>query len=96
MYIKIFLFFRAHLINQRIYNIDYDLLTIKQEDETRKILDYIGLNWEDACMSPEQNTRSVATASNIQVRKKVYKGSSEAWRKYEPYLDGEFDSLPSS
>ena len=80
-------------LNQRIYNIDYDLLTIKQEDETRKMLDYIGLNWEDACMSPEQNTRSVATASSIQVRKKVYKGSSEKWKLYKPYLAGAFDCL---
>ena len=80
-------------LNERIYNIDYDLLTIKQEDETKKIFNYIGLNWEEACMSPEQNTRSVATASNIQVRNKVYKGSSEKWKLYKPYLAGAFDCL---
>ena len=42
-----------------------------------------------------ENERSVMTASQQQVRKKVYTGSSEAWRKYEPYLDGVFDGLPS-
>jgi hypothetical protein len=35
----------------------------------------------------------VKTASQQQVRKKVYKGSSQAWRKYEPFLGGAFDEL---
>ena len=48
------------------------------------------------CTSPQKNKRIVRTASQQQVRQKVYQGSSEAWRKYEPYLDGAFNSLPSS
>ena len=55
----------------------------------------IELSWEEACLSPHKNKRSVRTASQQQVRQKVYKGSSEAWRKYEPYLNGAFDSLKS-
>jgi hypothetical protein len=35
----------------------------------------------------------VATASNIQVRKKVYSGSSEKWKQYKPFLAGAFDCL---
>jgi hypothetical protein len=33
-----------------------------------------------------KSERSVRTASNQQVRKKMYKGSSEEWKKYEPWL----------
>ena len=79
----------------RIYNLDYEKLTTDQENQTRKLLKHLELNWEDACLSPHKNNRSVRTASQQQVRQKVYKGSSEAWRKYEPYLEGAFDGLPS-
>ena len=80
----------------RIYDLDYEKFTIDQENETRKLVNYLELNWEEACLSPHKNKRIVRTASQQQVRQKVYKGSSEAWRKYEPYLNGAFDSLPAS
>jgi len=51
----------------------------------------LGLDWGDACLSPQDNNRSVATASNMQVRQKVYKGSSEKWKRYKPYLNGVLD-----
>ena len=82
--------------NSRLYNLNYENLTTDQEDQTRKLIKYLGFNWENACLSPQSNKRSVRTASQQQVRQKVYKGSSEAWRKYEPYLNGTFDSLSSS
>jgi hypothetical protein len=80
----------------RIYNLNYESLTTDQENQTRKLIKYLDLNWEDACLSPHKNKRRVTTASQQQVRQKVYQGSSEAWRKYEPYLNGAFDSLQSS
>ena len=80
-------------LSKRIYNIDYEQLTVNQELETRQIIEYIGLEWDERCLSPQNNTRSVATASNVQVRKKVYQGSSEQWRKYQPFLTGALDSL---
>ena len=79
----------------RIYNLDYEQLTVNQEEETKKLIKYLGIDWETSCLSPHKNKRSVRTASQQQVRQKVYKGSSEAWRKYEPYLNGAFDGLPS-
>ena len=79
----------------RIYNLNYDKLTINQEDETRMLIQYIGLEWEDCCLFPHNNKRSVRTASQQQVRKKVYQGSSQAWRKFEPYLNGAFDQFES-
>ena len=79
----------------RIYNLNYETLTTDQENQSRKLIKHLGLNWEKACLSPEKNKRSVSTSSQQQVRKKVYKGSSNAWHKYESYLNGAFDSLPS-
>ena len=77
----------------RIYNLNYDNLTINQEKETKAILEYAGLQWEEGCMSPQNNKRSVKTASQQQVRQKVYKDSSQKWRRFEPFISGAFDSL---
>jgi tetratricopeptide (TPR) repeat protein len=77
----------------RIYDLDYEALTERQEEETRKLIDYLELEWSDACLSPQDNTRSVATASNAQVRQKVYQGSSEKWKRYQPFLNGALDHL---
>ena len=85
--------FWINSLNNRIFDLDYELLVKKQETETRKLLGYLELDWDKQCLSPHQNTRSVATASNLQVREKIYKGSSQKWKKYEPFLNGAFDSL---
>ena len=82
--------------SDKIYHLNYDNLTDEQEIETKKLINFLDIGWEDACLSPHSNKRSVRTASQIQVRKKVYKGSSDVWRKFEPYLDGIFDELPES
>ena len=85
--------FWSQSYSDRIYNMDYDKLTEDQEPETRRLIEYLGLNWEEACLAPQNNKRSVNTASQQQVREKVYTGSSQAWRKFEPYLKGLFDEF---
>ena len=80
-------------LSKRIYNLDYELLTVNQKSETRQLIEYLGLDWDENCLSPQNNTRSVATASNLQVRQKVYQGSSEQWKKYQPFLNGALDGL---
>ena len=89
--------FWTNALNKRIYELNYELLTVNQENETRKLIEYLCLDWDENCLSPQNNPRSVATASNLQVRQEVYQGSSEQWKKYQPFLDGAFDcflSLP--
>ena len=77
----------------RIYDLDYERLTEEQEAETRNLIDYLELGWQDACLSPHRNIRAVKTASVEQVRQQVYRGSSQSWKKFEPYLAGAFDEL---
>lgn len=77
----------------KIYELDYESLVVNQDAETRNLVKHIGLDWEDACLTPQNNDRSVATASNVQVREKVYQGSSEKWKRYRPYLRGALDYL---
>ena len=77
----------------KIFNIDYDRLTIFQEYETKNLIAYLELDWEDACLSPEKNKRSVRTASQQQVREKIYTGSSQDWLKYQKFIGTVFASI---
>ena len=70
----------------RIYDLNYATLTHNQEAESRKLLAYCGLDWQEAVLRFNENKRSVKTVSNLQVRQKIYTGSSEAWRQYERHL----------
>lgn len=79
------------LLPGRIIDLNYEALTKHQGDETRKLINYLGLEWDDACLSPQYNGRHVATASNAQVRQEVYQGSSERWKRYRPFLNGVLD-----
>ena len=85
--------FWTNTLSDRIYQLDYEQLTVNQGSETRQLINHLRLDWDEKCLSPQNNTRGVATASNVQVRKKVYKGSSEQWKKYLPFLNGAFDCL---
>jgi hypothetical protein len=85
--------FWGNSLSKRIYNLDYELLAVNQESETRQLIDYLDLDWDEKCLAPQNNTRSVATASNLQVREKVYQGSSQQWKKYQPFLNGALDGV---
>ena len=77
----------------QIYDLDYEKLTQRQEIETRNLIEFLNIGWEEACLFPENNSRSVNTASYSQVKRSVYKGSSQKWKRFKPYLNGAFDSL---
>jgi len=78
--------FWHELFPNQIYDINYENLTTNQEEETRKLLQYCELEWDENCLSFHTNKRAVKTTSSMQVRQKMYQGSSEAWRKYEEQL----------
>ena len=85
--------FWKKLFNNRIYDVDYESLTVNHEDEIKKLIKYLDLDWEERCLSPEKNKRVVTTASNKQIRNKIFKGSSQKWKNYKPFLNGALDSL---
>ncbi len=77
----------------QIYDICYEDLTSNQEQETKKLLEYCELDWDKNCLSFHKNKRAVKTASSLQVRDKMYQGSSEAWKKYETHIRPLIDGL---
>jgi len=85
LYVELMDFWHKLFPNQ-IYDIEYEKLTINQKKETENLLKYSELEWDENCLNFHKNKRAVETASASQVRKKIYQGSSEAWKKYESYL----------
>ena len=69
-----------------ILEVPYEGLVADQEGWTRKILDFVGLEWDERCLSFHETKRSVVTASAWQVRQKVYRRSVERWRNYEKFI----------
>ena len=83
----------SDLYGARIIQLDYDALTRDPATRTRALLADLGLPWQDACLTPQDNPRVVRTVSQMQVRQPIYAGSSDDWQQYQPYLGGAFDSL---
>ncbi len=71
----------------RFLEIEYEETVNNLEGQARKLIDYVGLPWNSACLSPHKKKRSVLTASKTQVIKPVYKTSVKAWKRYEKQLE---------
>ena len=80
----------------RIIDVEYESLTTNPSEEIRALVRALSIEWHDDLLAPHLSSRFVRTASVTQVRDKIYKGSSEAWKKYESFLVGAFDSLQKS
>jgi tetratricopeptide (TPR) repeat protein len=70
----------------RVHRVLYEDMIENTEAEVRRLLDYLGLPFEAACLDFHTNTRAVRTASSEQVRQPIYSGALEQWRHYEPWL----------
>ena len=51
------------------------------------MLEYCDLDWDENCLNFHTNKRAVKTVSSLQVRQKMYQGSSDDWKKYEKHLE---------
>jgi Flp pilus assembly protein TadD len=76
----------SELPSGTILEVPYEELVSDQEAWTRKILNFIGLEWDERCLVFHETKRSVVTASAWQVRQKVYRQSVERWRNYEKFV----------
>ncbi len=67
--------------------IRYEGLVEDTEGVTRRMLQFFGLEWDEACLRFYETNRQVKTASDVQVRKPIYKGSLDKWKHYEKQLE---------
>ena len=71
---------------QEILNIKYEEVVSDVKKETKKILGFLDLNFEEICLEFYKNKRSIYTASVVQARKPIYKNSINSWRNYKNFL----------
>jgi tetratricopeptide (TPR) repeat protein len=70
----------------KIYRVNYEQLINDFEPEVRRLLDYLGLPFEENCLRFHENERFVMTVSADQVRMPLYKTGVDQWRHYEQWL----------
>ena len=69
-----------------ILEIDYEAVVDNTEASARRMLDYIGVEWEPQVLEFNELDRPVKTASVWQVRQPIYKTSTAKWKRYQGYL----------
>jgi Flp pilus assembly protein TadD len=69
-----------------LLDVPYEELIADQEGWTRRILEFLGLSWDERSLNFHDTERSVLTASYWQVRQKVYNSSVGRWRNYKKFI----------
>jgi len=70
-----------------IFDFDYDAMVAKPEPQIRELLNFCGLDWEEACLEPHLGTGMIRTGNVSQIREPLYRKSSGRWKNYQGYLD---------
>lgn len=69
-----------------LLEVPYEAVVEDQEGWSRRVIDFIGLEWDERCLDFHQTQRRVGTSSNWQVRQPIYKTSRERWRNYAEWI----------
>jgi tetratricopeptide (TPR) repeat protein len=74
-----------------VHDVRYEDFVADQEGQSRALMEYLGLPWDDKVLAFHEADRPVRTASAAQVRQPMYKGSVDLWKRYgdrlEPLLE---------
>lgn len=74
------------VLPEKVHRILYERLVTQPEDEIRRLLDYLDLPFDRACLQFHDTERVVTTVSSEQVRSPIYRDALERWRHFEPWL----------
>ena len=76
----------SHMFNGRLIEVNYEQLVQHQDSESRRIIDFLDLPWDDVCLRYWEAQRVVRTASEKQVREPIYTSSIGRSKPFEPHL----------
>jgi len=74
------------LLPGKVLDVNYEDMVADQEGQTRRILDYLGLPFEEQCLRFWETERPINTASSEQVRRPIYSSGVNFWKNYEPWI----------
>jgi hypothetical protein len=69
-----------------IMEVSYEALVADPEPNIRRLVAFAGLDWNDACLTPERADRKIMTASQYQVKQPINRQSVDRWRDYEKWI----------
>jgi tetratricopeptide (TPR) repeat protein len=74
--------FWASVVAKPALKVRYERVVHEAEEESRRLIDFIGLQWDPKCVRFHENKRVARTASLDQVRRPIYTSSIGRWRNY--------------
>jgi tetratricopeptide (TPR) repeat protein len=83
----------SDILQLPVLELRYESLVDEPEAQTRALLEFCGLDWDESCLRFYESGRRSRTASYDQVRQPLYKRSAQRWRNYEQFLQPLFDAL---
>ncbi|HEX2939745.1 MAG TPA: sulfotransferase, partial [Rhodopila sp.] len=75
-----------HVLPLQMLEVQYEDLVADLEGQSRRLIDFLGLDWDPACLSFHKTDRQIMTASHWQVRQPLYASSVGRWRNYRKHL----------
>ncbi len=82
-----------HAAPGAVHRVIYEQMVADTENEVRRLLDHVGVPFEEECLAFYRNRRAVRTASSEQVRQPIFTDGVDHWRQFEPYLGPLRDAL---
>ena len=76
----------SQVMSERFITVDYEDLVRDSEGQSRRVIEYLGLDWDEACAAPHKSKNLMQSASAWQVRQPIYRSSVKRWQRYEKYL----------
>jgi len=70
----------------RFTEVRYETLVADLEGQARRLVAFLGLEWNAACLDFHRTARTVSTASVNQVRRPLYASSVARWKPYARHL----------
>lgn len=74
------------VLKDRLIEVEYESLVSDTENQTRLLLEKLGLNFEQSCLDFDKNTAPSATASSVQIREKTHSRSINKWQRFSSEL----------
>lgn len=87
LYERLMQHWRETLGPGRIIEVEYEKLVREPETEIRRLLEAVGLDWDERCLEFHNAGHTVRTASFAQVRRPLYSNSIGRWHRFEKHLD---------
>ncbi len=79
-----------------IHEVRYEDLVLDLEGQSRRMIDFLALPWDDRCLKFYENPRRVYTASKEQVRQPIYLSSIGRWKNYQKHIANLIEALSTA